>query len=1660
MPEGYRPRSGSGEFSEDNFVLADIGDAVKARANDEALEKSTESTDQPRGFWNRIKNFGKTVWKRSEIFQTRERYKAESRMQLTGVVLGATKEEHDREALAITNRFAAKQEFEDEFIHKAAGESRERLGNSEAEVGIKTQLQDLIRSYARGNTTEGDFHQAKETIFANIHGLKPQALGKGKMYADNLFAIARDAKEYVRRQVEQSMDHEMAVRNLDLDFGVVIGKAKAGVRTEAQFNAVDRIVDKIQRGTGGLFNEKTVAVGVAIANTFFKKVVQGSVRQAATYFGLGMAASGAVAAGKESRKIEVERMQHARETAQGKKIKNPSLAKRREELEASRIQTKSVKDLERGLQTSLFDKLARKETKDLTEAEYKEALKSLSDIDTRIFVSDFGIQKNPKTSKWQFWRSNQLHKVDLIGYSDITKVDQERFGLDLLRFKAKQELKKWALLNGRDFAANLNDANLGMRQEVFGGEKGITKQNEVFHELKQQRVWTAFKRGALIGGAIGLAMQEAYAFHDDTSYGALEHLKDNLLGHQHIYTPELDKFGHLIPEHNTLLEGIHKRATEYFNHAEHGPDFSNLHEQIVNGHHFKLPDGMTMRETPGHHGWIIFDHDGSAITDPFKINPDGTLPVDTQTYLEAHGFGPHPEMGPGAAGGAGHAMTLEETEAKFPGLARHPRGEWHDNPGSEYVAKFHKWLEHEGKQQNMYLEKDADGTVYVNVKTMLHNLKMNLRENLDDPKFGLNPDGTIDQKLIHQTNELLNAAQDGTLEDQFQVAIIPTEAANHAGLSLLYEGAVHGRVALPPEISAQFTDESMLHEGHTPFAFMETRWDADPYATVQGVDAHMPTEVPYFIFGRPPTDFITVPPPIIPWSNREGLGEMKRRRQIGPHEYYYGSQSPEEILENFRKRNIPRESYLIEQRDGKRHLVDAQGGEIHRDTERERERIEIYLASQTSEFLAELERLNQSLPAMSEKCRVAICAPARFEGPGLDNFLEQMSKQTDGHGNPISLDMFEINIIVNKKDSETADNSIEVLNKWMQQHPEAHVNVIDVSFPDDKACVGLARKYITDLALLRSVKRAKQDGSLYIESHDADMFGVDKRLVWKLTKDFDAKAEIDMLRGVQDRRPEIMQKNDMLFFRTRLWDFMENVLRNPKYRPDVNSDADFRWHRVTSGGTNSAFTAEVYSQIGGYDGSAKMGEDIDIGSRILMLRSFEDASGRTIPNTWTSKASGIRDSTSPRRFIDAFARNVEAYNPQEFENQALKFKSLEDLLKPVERYAVAKPEHLQDYEDYINQTFGLLKSIYQDSPEWKKVANRVMFFAGLKEGEHYTIGDTVTLLPEGLKQIAKTFQEYRDTNKSELGYRRQNAPLNYTEPRPQPENHIVPPNEPEPSSADDGIWDDESFRLVPRTSTVATPAVESTPAPQTQESVSTTASSPPPQPEVRPVAPPPFAELKPDIVTAQARVELPPKLKSSFEANPLSFIYGRDLNTVKQSGISRDNLTDGVRALYRLDDSEFAQIQTQAASMPPNRSGRVQQELALIIRAASKKDPSILASIKGSGDYNRWVTDVVSFEAKNLLDNRTLTNDEINKMATEFGVESDRIVNIALSTNKGLQAEALRLIRMTRPQNDETTRTVQRQVLEGFQAGRLTQNYLDANLAASKSRTRPAPTVT
>ena len=109
----------------------------------------------------------------------------------------------------------------------------------------RAEINDLILSYARGEISKEVFAEEKVRIFGVATDKGKDAVGNAMEYADNLLEIAE--------QVKEKASYDETLENLDLDLDVVIGQARAGVRTEAQFDTVDRIVEKLRskRRLGG-----------------------------------------------------------------------------------------------------------------------------------------------------------------------------------------------------------------------------------------------------------------------------------------------------------------------------------------------------------------------------------------------------------------------------------------------------------------------------------------------------------------------------------------------------------------------------------------------------------------------------------------------------------------------------------------------------------------------------------------------------------------------------------------------------------------------------------------------------------------------------------------------------------------------------------------------------------------------------------------------------------------------------------------------------------------------------------------------------------------------------------------------------------------------------------------------------------------------------------------------------------------------------------------------------------------------------------------------------------------------------------------------------------------------------------------------------------------
>ena len=525
--------------------------------------------------------------------------------------------------------------------------------------------------------------------------------------------------------------------------------------------------------------------------------------------------------------------------------------------------------------------------------------------------------------------------------------------------------------------------------------------------------------------------------------------------------------------------------------------------------------------------------------------------------------------------------------------------------------------------------------------------------------------------------------------------------------------------------------------------------------TTQGGGTILPTgnaiSQNVFTVGEQVDSFI----PILPPEFAQRLESVKtpqsfEARLSMPSSMYYGGESLESLriwLQNNRSRLHP--SRRIQNADGSVSWLNENNESIQRDVSRERTLLQSYIdrtKQNESEYFAQIEPLlNQpTLTPMENTCRVAINIPAYREGKNIYHVLDMYTKQIDDKGTPLDPKQYEINIVVNRKRGVSPDNSVQEIERFKTdaaaQGKLYHINYVDVEFDPPFNTVGNARKVITDLTVLRSLQRTGQSQCLYFESEDADLTHVDPYTVTNIIHQLDSNAYLDALRGMQDRMPEELMKNDYLFTMRRLWDFTEMMLRRKQYRPENNPNWHFTWNRVITGGWNTAFTAEAYALIDGYDRRQAKGEDMTLGEKITMVRG-----DGTMPNLEVVGKVGTRSDSSPRRFLNEIITGRGAYS-EAFEDEALndyiKTASLDDLQSKILPVSRINPSNETIFKNLLRGHWGAVKEMTPDVESAKELYDGLMIWMGIDKADYaFTVDGNVEIT--NLDHLRQALENYR-----------------------------------------------------------------------------------------------------------------------------------------------------------------------------------------------------------------------------------------------------------------------------------------------------------------------------
>ena len=1270
------------------IAVVDQTHDVEAAAKDYAEARLRGESEAAREA-GRIKGFLHRIWRGENGIATKyffNKYveEAKQRAEEEGLTALYTDSVELRNAAmgATIARFTSEY---DESIHEVAGERRQELAE-DSPFGLAVKK--LIENYVGGDSkdwSEEAFREAQSRIVRQLdqYGDGDDLIGEGKVRIDNIWQIAQAVKE--------SVNHGESLDNVLQGMKIYTGESRSGVRTEAHQSKIDKTIERLQKSKiGSLVGPETISLGAAIATGIFR-VGRGSLMRAAGVTGIPGLLGGVFAGMRENKRLKEERAIHAREVAQGQEFEDKG---RRAEIEKTRYETVAAKELIGSLE-EFIDK------EDLSPEELQQCYESIVNAASRIYASD------------------EL-QADFISYSSVTEVESERFELDVAIARAKVKLEgrlgdlPEALVAdlGIDKDGTVDDAIYKSTDVLYSLMDDRSKKDEAFKKLKRRRVAIAAATGAVTGFTIGLASQEALAFFDSGYDGLLENVLTGEGG----------------GDRQTLLAGIF-----------HGEGYGYNTETIVSAGDYtsydvggsqgsiNLPDNYQLTYNPDGTTNII-DPNGNVFAENISFEADGSLSQASQELLQEKGA----VVEDFSAVVSSQESTVQDLSVDeyldhhHSDLTNITRDFWYDNDTASVFDNNELGL-HWGSQGD-------DGSIRLSISNMTD---YGSYHGFDSASWSDEAQGgtlkfAVSASIDSQDRVfMVDIAPDGSID-------IPSNSPAANLFSVDEYGQVEFNGAYGEVVSIQDVDtDGITHV--TPLATMEGNNSVSTISTT--VEVLTDKNVPKFQITPPPIETVVNAAPTVEGFGgpavvlRRPLERLNKKEDPFTYNYYgYGANRDLRWMRKWVSgMGGPRTRRQVEDASGKKHWVEADNSPVVRSVERERNTIYNYLNSEFSknpEYKQKVASVMSSLGAMSNNCRVSVNIPAWMEADSLDRLLSQYIDQTDNKGEALEQSLFEINILVNRKKGTPEDNSVKVIESFIEKYAKRHngvrpvVHYANVEMEPEEANIGFVRKLLTDAVLQRSLDRNNQSQPLYIESEDADLIEVDKRTVFNLISKLDKNPHLDAVHGIEGRMPSIIKDNALLLMRRNAWEVFLFNARQKRFRDPRNPNWNSFSNRVITGGWNSGYSAEAYAMIGGYE-PARAGEDISIGERISMMRGDGD-----YPNLETIGSVPTRTESSPRRFIDEIANKKSAYEDfgDDSDEEAIRGVSLSDAMKRIDEYADITEDNKPNFENEAQMYYDWARGSTPTLGDARDVARRIMRSVGYEEGDYVFEGDKIRII--------------------------------------------------------------------------------------------------------------------------------------------------------------------------------------------------------------------------------------------------------------------------------------------------------------------------------------------
>lgn len=1189
-------------------VIADISKSADDMARDAAeSRRSKEKAELGNvSFLRRVKrriwdfNLADSFYRQRAVVQAREGISENESLYGQDDV---DREAHKETVKSVVERFTS--EYESKTIHHDVGEEKKVLGDEAYDDRQATRVvKALVEDYAVGRIDEDSFREARGRALAAIYDLQPDAFERGSMYADNLLEIAREAR--------RSVEHYGALREIDLDFEVIVGRAKAGVRTEAQYNTLDRIIDRLQSSKMGsaavdLFGEKTVALGLSAAYTFIggvsRRVASSRALAVATFFGTA-GISSAIVGARKNKELKDQRRQHAREIAQGRTF-NPNAAPFRKEMEEFRYETRKAEDLSGGLNGNLQGLYHKTEggtielRDDVTAETYEAALASLAEINARIEVSD-------------------RHKIDLISHSSLEKVSIEQKDLDILRAKAETDLvnvhqqlqDRSIITSGQSFSNMLQTITDGRISAFTEGDQGMKEKDRLFNKMKRKQVGLTMGKAFLIGATIGAGVQEAAAFARGGQEGLIESWIKGKGSYQGYIDPNTGKTVY----NYSGLQGLRRWISGGWPEGSPGAPGSTIagrQDITLDGLHASVPKDCTVIPAKEDGSFVIMNiKDNTVLYDNVRLDANGKLPDAVQRDLPGKGFIANSWMET-VAGEKGSVQTgIKEYLGKHPDKTIRVRRSWYDNDTPKPIFDKNELKLLWGGIKGAGVDKD--GNYVLNIKQMM-------------------PDGSYHGKLSVNAQELMKSGK-------AMLAISASQDTQGKVFTLHFDA--DGNVRIPPgsEIGRMFFEADDKGRAVFKGRFAEVAHFADQQTkdgreimrvlathTGKGIDAvtdeiegsakNIPKlcleEIPKGPGPVPPDGiqepvFEIEPPWFIPIAGRRRLEPTEQRNGYPETVYSLYPRVPEEEREDLLRDMSPR----------LRANPDTQLNP--------QEEIAWYFEDQERRHpghRAELDRLNSQVRepiGSNTKAVVALAVAGHQEHANIYRTLETYAIQrTRGSNESVwkgNSSKYEIILYVNWPQGKEAKRTLAEIRRFQRRYPDVPVRVYTEQITNGKVEVGLYKKKAFDLALQRHQARGVGNDILII-ANDADMVYTSPTYLEDVCAIMDnpKNEQYDALLGRQDLHPEVYERNPTFHAAMRFWQFMEAAVRAKQ-------------GVIGTQGRNTVLRGSSYAAIGG-NRTKDFWADVEFGKLLAVARPGKHNIGYS-NSAWVM--------VDPRREIDKF----------------------------------------------------------------------------------------------------------------------------------------------------------------------------------------------------------------------------------------------------------------------------------------------------------------------------------------------------------------------------------------------------------------------------------------